>query len=102
MSEHAEHSEHEHVGSLTTYALIFFSLLVFTGVTVFAAFQDLGKFNAPVALIIATIKAVLVILFFMHVKDSSRLTKITLTAAIFWLGLLLGLTMTDYLTRPWY
>lgn len=99
MSEHAEQS---HVGSLTTYALIFLALIVFTGLTVFAAFQDLGRFNAPIALIIATIKAVLVVLFFMHVKDSSRLTKITVTAAIFWLGLLLGLTMTDYITRPWY
>ena len=48
-------------------------MLVFTGTTVFAAFQDLGIFNAPVALAIATIKAVLVVLFFMHVKDSSRL-----------------------------
>ena len=76
--------------------------MIFTGVTVFAAKQDLGRFNAAVALIIATIKAVLVVLFFMHVKDSSRLTKITVTAAIFWLGLLLGLTMTDYITRPWY
>ena len=95
-------SEQAHVGSLKTYALIFTALIVFTGVTVFAALQDLGSFNAPVALIIATIKAILVVLFFMHVKDSSRLTKITVTAAIFWLGLLLGLTMTDYITRPWY
>jgi len=95
-------SEHAHIGSLKTYAVIFLTLIVFTGLTVFAAFQDLGGFNAPVALIIATIKAILVILFFMHVKDSSRLTKITVTAAIFWLGLLLVLTMTDYLTRPWY
>jgi cytochrome c oxidase subunit IV len=95
-------SEHSHVGSLKTYALVFGTLLFFTGLTVFAAFQDLGRFNAPIALIIATIKAILVVLFFMHVKDSSRLTKITVTAAIFWLGLLLGLTMTDYITRPWY
>jgi len=95
-------SGHAHVGSLKTYGLIFGALIVFTGLTVFAAFQDLGGLNAPVALIIATIKAILVVLFFMHVKDSSRLTKITVTAGIFWLGLLLGLTMTDYITRPWY
>src|SRR5256885_17134013 len=98
----SEHVEHAHVGSIKTYALIFLTLIVFTGVTVFAALQDLGRFNAPAALIIATIKAILVVLFFMHVKDSTRLTKITVTAAIFWLGLLLVLTMTDYITRPWY
>jgi cytochrome c oxidase subunit 4 len=98
----SDHAEHAHVGSLVTYALIFLALIVFTGLTVFAAFQDLGMFNAPVALIIATIKAILVVLFFMHVKESSRLTKITVTAGIFWLGLLLGLTMTDYITRRWY
>ena len=95
-------SQHSHEGARTTYYIVFGALLVFTITTVFAAFQDLGIFNAPVALAIATIKAILVILFFMHVKDSSRLTKITVTAAIFWLGLLLVLTMTDYLTRPWY
>ena len=95
-------SQHSHEGARTTYYIVFGALLVFTGTTVFAAFQDLGIFNAPVALAIATIKAVLVVLFFMHVKDSSRLTKITVTAGVFWLCILLGLTMTDFITRPWY
>jgi cytochrome c oxidase subunit 4 len=95
-------SEHSHVGSKVTYFIIFAALLAFTGITVFAAFQDLGRFNAPVALAIATIKAILVVLFFMHVKDSSRLTKITVTAGVFWLCILLGLTMTDFITRRWY
>ena len=98
----SEHVEHAHVGSIKTYALIFATLIVFTGVTVFAALQDLGRFNAPAALVIATIKAILVVLFFMHVKDSSRLTKVTVCAGVFWLGILLTLTMTDFLTRIWH
>ncbi len=95
-------AEHSHVGSKTTYYIICLALILFTGTTVFAAFQDLGMFNAPIALAIATIKAILVVLFFMHVKDSSRLTKITITAGVFWLCILLGLTMTDFITRRWY
>jgi len=101
MADHS-HVEHPHVGSKITYFIIFGALILFTGTTVFAAFQDLGMFNAPIALAIATIKAILVVLFFMHVKDSSRLTKITVTAGIFWLCILLGLTMTDFITRRWY
>ena len=106
MSEHSHiensHGEHSHAGARPTYYIIFAALIFFTVTTVFAAFQDLGIFNAPIALAIATIKAILVVLFFMHVKESSRLTKITITAGIFWLCILLGLTMTDFITRPWY
>jgi cytochrome c oxidase subunit 4 len=85
---------------LPTYFAVFFALLVGTGLTVYAASLDLGKFNAPVALTIASIKATLVALFFMHVKGASeKLTKLVVAAALFFLLLLLGLTMTDYLTR---
>jgi cytochrome c oxidase subunit IV len=90
-----------HIGSLKVYLAIFMVLMVGTAVTIWAAFLDLGMFNAPIALIIATIKAVFVVLFFMHVKDSDRLTKITVAAGIFWLGILLTLTMTDFLSRTW-
>ena len=84
------------------YFAVFFALLVGTGLTVFAATLDLGRFNAAVALGIATIKATLVALFFMHVWHASeRLTKLVVIVALFFLLLLLGLTMSDYATRPW-
>ena len=92
----------KHVHSTKTYYLVFFALIVFTATTTAIAFFDLGALNGPVALAIATIKALLVILFFMHVKDSSRLTWITVTGAIFWLLILLLLTMTDFVTRAWH
>jgi len=84
------------------YFAVFFALLVGTGLTVFAATLDLGRFNAAVALGIATIKATLVALFFMHVwQASEKLTKLVVIGALFFLLLLLGLTMSDYATRPW-
>jgi cytochrome c oxidase subunit 4 len=84
------------------YFAVFFALLVGTGLTVFAATLDLGRFNAAVALGIATIKAILVALFFMHVWHASeKLTKLVVIGALFFLLLLLGLTMSDYATRPW-
>lgn len=90
-----------HVGSIKVYFGIFFTLMMFTGLTVFAAFQNLGSYNAPIALIIATCKMLLVVLFFMHVKDSPRLTKTIVICGFFWLSILLTLTMTDFLTRVW-
>jgi cytochrome c oxidase subunit 4 len=93
---------HSKSSPLPTYFAVFFALLVGTGLTVYAASLDLGRFNAPVALTIATIKATLVALFFMHVKGASeRLTKLVVVAALLFLLLLLGLTMTDYATRLW-
>jgi cytochrome c oxidase subunit IV len=91
-----------HIGSLKVYFGVFMVLMIGTAVTIYAAFLDLGMANAPIALFIATVKAIFVVLFFMHVKDSDRLTKITVTAGIFWLGILLSLTMTDFLSRTWY
>jgi len=72
-----------------------------TGLTVFVSFIELHNWNVVLALVIATIKATLVVLFFMHLYYSSKLTKVTLIAAIFFLFLLLALSMTDYLTRGW-
>ena len=87
---------------LKMYFAVFFALLVGTGLTVYAATLDLGRYNAVVALGIATIKATLVALFFMHVWHASeKLTKLVVIAALFFLLLLLGLTMTDYATRLW-
>src|SRR5271157_5065279 len=93
---------HSKSSPLPTYFAVFFALLVGTGLTVFAATLELGRFNAAVALGIATVKATLVALFFMHVWHASeKLTKLVVIAAIFFLMLLLGLTMSDYATRPW-
>lgn len=91
-----------HVGSLKVYFLVFVGLMVGTAITIPAAFYDLGFLNAPIALTIATGKAIAVILYFMHVKDSDRLTKLTVGAGVFWLFILLGLTMTDFASRTWY
>jgi cytochrome c oxidase subunit 4 len=90
-----------HVLPKSTYYAIFFSLMVLTAATVGVAFVNLGALNFPVAIAIAITKATLVVLFFMHVKYSSRLTKMVVAIAIFFLLILLGLTMTDYLTRDW-
>ncbi len=102
MSEHSEH-----IVPVKLYVAIFLTLIVLTGVTAYVAFIDLSanigghvvNFNPLVALAIAIFKATLVILFFMHVKYSSRLTKIVVGAGVFWLLILLSLTMTDYLSR---
>ncbi len=90
-----------HVVPLRVYFAVFITLLVMTGVTTWVAYIDLGVFNPVMALVIATFKAVLVILFFMHVKYSSKLTWLVVSAAFFFLGIMLTLTMSDYLSRAW-
>jgi cytochrome c oxidase subunit 4 len=72
-----------------------------TYLTVQIAFFDLGPFNTVAALAIACFKATVVVLFFMHVKYSTRLTWAVVIGSVFWLGILLVLTFSDYLTRPW-
>jgi cytochrome c oxidase subunit 4 len=95
-------SDHSKSSPLPTYFAIWIALLVGTALTVYASGLDLGRFNAAVALTIASVKATLVALFFMHIKGASeKLTKLVVIAAIFFLLLLLGLTMTDYATRLW-
>lgn len=95
-------SGHSTSSPLKTYITIWIALLVGTALTVYASGLDLGRFNAAVALTIASIKATLVALFFMHIKGASeKLTKLVVIAALFFLMLLLGLTMTDYATRLW-
>jgi cytochrome c oxidase subunit 4 len=101
MSDHDSSSEH--ISSIGSSVAIWLTLLVFTGITVGAAFIDLGPFNIIVALTIATIKATLVVLFFMHVKYThEKLTPLVIVSAIFFLFLLLGLSMADYATRLWH
>ena len=88
-----------HVSPKSTYYAIFGALMVLTAVTVGVAFLNLGMMNFPVAIAIAVTKATLVILFFMHAKYSSTLTKMFVGTAFFFLFILLALTMTDYLSR---
>jgi cytochrome c oxidase subunit 4 len=84
------------------YVAIGISLLVLTVVTVYAATVNLGPFNPVVALLIATIKATVVILFFMHVKGASeKMTGAVVVSGFFFLAILLALAMADYLTRAW-
>jgi cytochrome c oxidase subunit IV len=89
----------EHIVSPKIYAVIFLALMVGTFLTVFAAGRDFGRMNIVIALGIATIKATLVILFFMHGKYSSRRTKLVIVSGFFWLAIMLGLTIADYSTR---
>ena len=88
-----------HVAPKTLYYTIFGALMVLTIVTVEVATHNFGVLNFPVAIGIAITKATLVILFFMHAKYSSKLTKLFVGTAFFFLSILLGLTMTDYLSR---
>jgi cytochrome c oxidase subunit 4 len=81
------------------YYAVFIILLLLTLTTYGAARIDLGHWNTPVGLAIAVGKAVLIILYFMHARFSSWLTRIVIGAGLFWLGILLVLTMSDYMTR---
>ena len=91
----------EHIVPTRVYYSIFAILMLCTLATVLIAFVDLGPLNTVAALTIAVFKAVLVILYFMHVKYSTRLTWAVVVGSVFWLGILLVLTMSDYLTRAW-
>jgi cytochrome c oxidase subunit 4 len=95
-----EHSDH-HIVTPVTYAIVFVSLLVGTAITVVAAYIDLGIFNPVVALAIACTKAVIVILFFMHVKYQSKLIKLTVGAGFFTFLVLITMTLSDYISRAW-
>jgi cytochrome c oxidase subunit 4 len=110
MAQHLTNPEHEgtlghhpahHQAPLSMYFGVFFALMIFTVLTVAASRVDLGIWNTPLALAIAVVKASLVILWFMHVIYSTRLTWIVVVSSFLWLGVLFVLTFADYLTRPW-
>ena len=102
MSESTKHAEHEHhIVSPMVYVVILICLLVGTGLTVWASFVEMGPWKPVIALAIATSKAMLVVLYFMHVKYSSKLTKLTVGAGIFTFLALIGMTLTDYMSRAW-
>src|SRR5271169_3713800 len=90
-----------HIVPAKMYVGIWAVLMALTITTVLASFVELGVFNIVVALVIATIKGTLVVLFFMHLRYSTKLTMVTVIASIFWLFILFSLTMTDYITRAW-
>jgi cytochrome c oxidase subunit IV len=105
------HEDEHHVVSPATYGLILLALLIATALTVWASFIDLGEWhfapgltlfwNPVVALLIACTKMTLVILFFMHVKYSRKLTKLTVACGFFFFLVLIGMTLTDYFSRAW-
>jgi cytochrome c oxidase subunit 4 len=90
-----------HIVPTRTYYIIFAALLLLTYLTVQISALDLGAMNTVAALAIASLKATLVVLFFMHVKYSTRLTKLAVLGGLYWLLILLSLTLSDYLTRSW-
>jgi len=102
MSEHAGHdSDTPHVVPITTYVLVFLALMLGTALTTWVAYIDLGRWNTVAALTIAVIKMTLVVLFFMHVKYATGLTRIVILAGFFWLGIMVALSLSDELTRHW-
>jgi cytochrome c oxidase subunit IV len=90
-----------HIVPRQVYYTIFAGLLALTLLTVGVAFIDLGRLNTVIALTIAVGKATLVLLFFMHVRYSSHVIWAAVAAGVFWIGILLVLTMSDYLSRGW-
>ena len=89
----------EHIVSPKIYVTIFVALIIGTSLTTWAAFQDFGPFNIVIALGIATTKATLVVLFFMHARYGPRRTRLVIICALFWLAIMLSLTLSDYQTR---
>lgn len=86
---------------MAKYGFVYAALMVLLAATTGAAFLDLGPWNTPAALGIAVLKALLVILYFMHVRSASRLTWLFAAVGFYWLAILVSLTLTDLLTRPW-
>jgi len=91
----------EHVLPKKLYFAVFAALTVLTAITTAVAFIDLGPFNTVVALVIAVFKASLVVLFFMHLKYQTGMTRVVILAALLWLAVLIGITMSDVFTRHW-
>jgi len=90
-----------HVVPVRTYAAVFGTLLVLTYLTVQIALIDLGPLNTIAALGIATLKAILVVLFFMHVRYGTNLTRLVLASGVYWWLILVSLTLADYWSRSW-
>jgi cytochrome c oxidase subunit 4 len=94
-----EHRVSEHIVSPKIYVTIFLTLMAGTAITVWAAYHNFGAFNIVIALVIATFKATLVVLYFMHARYSPKRTQLVIVCSIFWLAIMLVLTLADYRTR---
>ena len=92
---------HEHIDAVKTYVFVFVALLGLTALTTIVAEIDLGAFNVAVALLLAVIKMLLVALFFMHLRHSPVLTKVVVCGGMLWLGILMVLSMADFISRNW-
>jgi len=106
MSEQAQNGAHEgghehHITPPIVYIVIFLTLLVCTALTVGASYVEMGVFNPIVAILIGVVKATLVVLFFMGVKYSTKLTMLTVFAGLFMFLTLIGMTLADYISRAW-
>jgi len=97
MSNHHAHI----VTPVSTYVTVFVTLLILTFVTYWVATHDFGAMNTPIALAVAFFKASLVVIYFMGVRYNTPLTKVVVVSGFFWLIILFGLTMGDYMTRAW-
>ena len=95
----SEHIAAEHIVSPAIYLTIFATLMVGTAITVWAAYQNFGVFNIIIAVGIATVKATLVVLYFMHARYASKRTQLMIFSGIFWLAIMLFMTLSDYITR---
>jgi cytochrome c oxidase subunit 4 len=87
--------------AVTMYCVIYVALLMLLALTVEAARHDLGRWNFLVALLIASAKAVLIALFFMHVRHGAPLVKLVVAASLLWLAIMFSLSLADYWTRNW-
>jgi len=90
-----------HVVPVRIYVGVFAALLVLTATTTLVSGIDLGPWNTVVALVIAFVKATLVVLFFMHMKYSPRLMQVVIAGGLLWLGIMIALTLSDFATRGW-
>jgi cytochrome c oxidase subunit 4 len=101
-THHDDHPHTGHVVPINTYLLVFTALLVLTALTVWVAFIDLGAMNDVVAMAIATAKASVIVLYFMHLRyTTTSLTRMILIVGIFWVALLIVGIVDDYMTRDW-
>ncbi len=91
----------EHIVAPKVYIAVFAILIIMTATTTAVSFIDLGPWNTVAALAIAIFKASLVVLFFMHVKYGGRLTKLVIAGGLLWLAIMLALTLSDFVSRPW-
>jgi cytochrome c oxidase subunit 4 len=100
MEQHANEHQH-HVVPVSIYIIIFVSLMILTGLTVLASQKDFGPGNTIIAVAIAALKATLVILYFMHVRYNDNIVRIAVFAGFLWLGVMIVLTLSDYIARGW-